>query len=186
MITIIILASILELTSCNNITVTRCVANTTCDTNISLEEPSKSVSTKKNLKKEKFIDSLRCLSEPDGTSEYILVSETSDRRKALMGFVTGSMLWGDGYSQKSRCEETKRKIIIGLRSGADALSSGFKYGYPIICASIDGSCLRDSNGEIIEIIRLRKSTNAARIAQKFNERVVDSTKNSSYDSIPLI
>jgi hypothetical protein len=126
---------------------------------------------------------LECREDSNTTREYLLVIVVGEKARSLLGITTGLPVWGYPYDLKERCEQHKTNTIAGLDAGADGWSSAYKNGYPIICSSKKGQCLRDANGEVMQIVTFRKSVNAGAMAKKFTNRF--SNTKSAYDDLPI-
>jgi hypothetical protein len=162
-------------TSDNKSSSTVCIASH-CESNVDTK-------SEVNHKQQIADYQLECRRDIDGTGEYILVMVVGEKTRGLLGITTGLPVWGYPYGHKIRCEQVKSKTILGINAGASGWSSASKNGYPIICSSYKGRCLKDANGEIMEIATFRRGLDAAEIAKKFTNRF--SNIQSAYDDIPL-
>jgi hypothetical protein len=171
-------------TTDNKTSTTNCVFSH-CESNVDSKNDlkPKSKATEAPEKKQSVTYKLECRGENNDTGEYILVMVVGEKTRGLLGITTGIPLWGYPYDHKERCEQHKTKTIAGLAAGADGWSSGYKNGYPVVCSSKKGNCLKDSKGEIMEVATFRKNVNAGAMAKKFTNRF--SNTKSAYDDLPI-
>jgi Circadian oscillating protein COP23 len=150
-----------------------CIGNGKCDTSVKKLE-SKNIQNLANYQ-------LECRKENDDTNEYILVISIGEKTRSLLVITTGIPFWGERYDEKSRCEEIKTKMTVGIERGADGLSSAYKNGFPVICSSLRGRCLKDANEEIMEIATFRKGVDPKKVAKKLTKKFSGSA--SAYDDL---
>jgi hypothetical protein len=155
----------------------KCSNNITLSVNTDLPEVT---SKEERLSREKLVKKieLKCVSEkPD---KFLLTMLMNGKTKTILNIDSGTEVWGSSYEPKVRCEQIKAKAIYGMQKGARGWATGFKNGYPIICSSITGSCLVDSNGEVMEVATFRKGVEIASVLKKIASSI--SIINTSKDS----
>jgi Circadian oscillating protein COP23 len=106
----------------------------------------------------------------DNIREYTVVSKTGAKAKKLIKVVTGQKIWGDPYTESTRCEQIANQYTKAKQKGATGWSVTMKNRLPIICAATSQSCLLDEKGTPFQLATFMPDVNAKELLEKLKKQ----------------